>query len=244
MPVEGGERAEAADIILVPCAESGRAGCEIVRRAVARVAADTPEALTAESEECPGDSRKFVVAVDASHACRASAALEECGARPSAVISAPAVLAKAGLVRPGVDVRANIEGLAEALTGAIKESLGEVLEELRERNRYRDEMAPVLRRFQSMWTKVEAFPPLDGAPDESARSQVALLAKRARNLFVRFDEVVPPVRWAEPHDLFQDALLCIAFACEGYAAGDPARWRENVEKARVQIRPLLRRFDG
>jgi len=28
------------------------------------------------------------------------------------------------------------------------------------------------------------------------------------------------------------------------AAGDPARWRENVEKARVQIRPLLRRFDG
>jgi hypothetical protein len=214
-----------------------------VRRAVARLAAETPEVSIAEIEDCPKHTRQFVVAVDASHACRASMRLEDRGIRPSAVVWAPAVLSKAGLVRPGVDLRANIEALARALTEALERSLAEVLGELRQRDRYRDEMAPVLRRFLSIWSKLDALPPLDGVPDQSARTQVALLAKRARNLFVRFDETVPPVRWAEPHDLFQDALLCIAFACQGYASGDAHRWNQNLEKARLQTRPLLRRLE-
>jgi hypothetical protein len=75
---------------------------------------------------------------------------------------------------------------------------------------------------------------------EAAR--VDLLGKRARNLFVRFDEIVPPSEWAQEHDLFQDALLCIAYACEGWVGGGGERWERNMEKARAQAGPLLRRL--
>ena len=127
---------------------------------------------------------------------------------------------------------------------AIRASLQEVLEEVRDRRRYREEMAAVIKRFQGIWGKVEALPPPNGLPEEKAKAALDLLAKRSRNLFVRFDEVVPPSRWAEPHDLFQDALLCVAYACEGWTSGDADRWEQNLEKARVQIRPLLRRLEN
>ncbi len=103
-------------------------------------------------------------------------------------------------------------------------------------------MAPVMKRFHGMWGKVESLPSPNGLPEEKDRSAVELLGKRARNLFVRFDEIVPPSRWSEPHDLFQDALLCIAYATEGWAVGDAERWEQNLEKARVQVEPLLRRL--
>ncbi len=235
-------RAEEAAVILVPCTEGGSAGCLIVRRAVDLVAGDTPEVATAAPSDCPKGPAQFVLAVDASSACKASDALRDCGARPSATVFAPEVLARKGLVRPGVDIRARIDELAEALAGAIRESLTEVLDEVRERRHYREEMAPVMKRFHGMWGKVESLPSPNGLPEEKDRSAVELLGKRARNLFVRFDEIVPPSRWSEPHDLFQDALLCIAYATEGWAVGDAERWEQNLEKARVQVEPLLRRL--
>ena len=238
------EQADQAAVILVPCIDAGSAGCRIARRAVDLVAAETPEVAVAAPSDCPKGPRQFVLAVDASSACKASDALRDCGARPSATVFTPEVLARKGLVRPGVDVRARIDELAEALAGAIKESLTEVLEEVRARRRYREEMAAVMKRFRGMWSKVESLPSPNGIPAEKERAALELLAKRARNLFVRFDDLVPPARWMEPHDLFQDALLCIAYACEGYAAGDSDRWEQNLEKARVQIKPLLRRLEA
>jgi hypothetical protein len=157
------------------------------------------------------------------------------------VVSAPTVLARMGLVKPGVDVRARTEELAGALASAIRESLGEVLTRMRERRRYREEMAPIISRFDGIWGKVEALVSPNGAVSDEEKSRVELLARRSRNLFVKFDEVVPPSEWAEPHDLFQDALLCIAYACEGWISGDVERWEQNLEKARVQLQPLLRR---
>lgn len=235
---------ESAEVILVPCTGSGQAGCEVVARAVETVVGETPEVSSAKPADCPRGTKQFVVAVDGSSRCQASAELKACGARPSAVIAAPEILARSGLLRPGVDVRARIEDLAEVVADAIRESLDEVLEEVRDRRRYREEMAPVIKRFEGIWGKVEALPSPNGLPDERAKSAVDLVAKRSRNLFVRFDEVVPPSRWAEPHDLFQDALLCIAYACEGWASGDTDRWEQNLEKARVQIAPLLRRLEN
>jgi hypothetical protein len=240
----GGKTESQPEIVLVPCIDTGRAGCEIVRRAVARAAADAPEATVAAADACPRAGRPFVVAVDASHACRASETLKDCGVRPSAVVSAPEVLSREGLVRPGVDVRSRVQALAEALAGAIGESLRGILEEIRDRRRYQEEMAPIIQRFDGIWNKVEALSPPNGVPSERNAKQVTLLGRRARNLFVRFDEVIPPMRWAEPHDLFQDALLCVAYACEGWATGDADRWDQNLEKAEVQIRPLLRRLDS
>ncbi len=240
------EKKEAgAAVILVPCARSGALGCGIARRAVELVAADTPEAVVAEAEDCPRAGGRFIVAVDGSGRCSASNVLAECRVRPAVVVSAPEVLARAGLIRPGVDPRAHEEELAAALAEAIEEALKKVLDEIRERGRYREEMAPFLQRFRGIWGKFEALPPPpNGGPPEPDRKPVELLGRRARNLFVRFDEVVPPPQWAEPHDLFQDALLCIAYACEGWASGDAARWEQNVEKARVQIHPLVRRLES
>lgn len=237
-------RLESAEVILVPCTGCGQAGCEIVMRAVEMVAGETPEVSVAKPADCPRGTKQFVLAVDGSSRCQASAELEACGARPAAALSAPEILARAGLVRPGVDVRARIAELAEVVAEAIRESLHEVLEEVRDRRRYREEMRPVIKRFQGIWGKTEALPPPNGLPDEKAKAGVELLAKRSRNLFVRFDEVVPPSRWAEPHDLFQDALLCVAYACEGWNSGDADRWEQNLEKARVQIRPLLLRLEN
>ncbi len=235
-------RPDSAEVILVPCPGSGRAGCAIAARAVELAARELPEVAVAPPEECPKGGRRFVVAVDGSSGCQASAALKDCGARPTQVLSAPEILARAGLVRPGVDVRARLPELAQVVAQAIRDSLQEVLEETRERRRYREEMTPVIKRFEGIWAKVELLPPPNGLPEEKERAAVELLAKRSRNLFVRFDEVVPPSRWAEPHDLFQDALLCIAYACEGWTSGDVARWEQNLEKARVQVEPLLRRL--
>ncbi|UCC67420.1 MAG: hypothetical protein JSV79_09830 [Armatimonadota bacterium] len=242
---ESAEKAIAgSSVILVPCAWGEGVGCQIARRAVELVAADTPEAEVAEAEDCPRSARRFIVAVDGSSKCSASQALAECKVRPAVVVSAPEVLARAGLVKPGVDVRGRMEDLAAALAAEIEGSLQEVLEEVRERERYRTEMAPVLQRFRGIWTKFEAFPPPpNGGPPEPDAKRVELIGKRSRNLFVRFDEVVPPAEWAEPHDLFQDALLCIAYACEGWVAGDSERWEHNLDKARVQIEPLLRRLE-
>jgi hypothetical protein len=139
-------------------------------------------------------------------------------------------------------VRGHLEELAQVLAKAIRESLSGVLEQVRERQRYRQEMAPVMQRFQGMWSKVDSLPPPDGAASPEEATRVDLLGKRARNLFVRFDEIVPPSEWAEEHDLFQDALLCIAYACEGWVAGAGERWERNMEKARTQAGPLLRRL--
>jgi len=236
------ETGQASAAILVPCAETDRVGCEIVRRAVGIVASETPEVVVASPEDCERGTRAFIVAVDASRACQASEDLRENGIKPSAVVSAPEVLAKLGLLRPGVDPRQCMDELARALAEGIRRSLDQVLEELRERHRYREQMAPVLERFQGIWSRVEALAPPNGVPAASDGLRVELLAKRSRNLFVKFDEIVPPAAWAEPHDLFQDALLCIAYACEGWIAGDAARWEQNLEKARLQIRPLLRRL--
>jgi hypothetical protein len=241
---EAEKREAGAAVILVPCARGEGVGCEIARRAVEIVATDTPEAEVAEAEDCPRSAKRFIVAVDGSSRCSALKILAECKVRPAVVVSAPEVLARLGLVKPGVDVPARIEDLAAALAGEMEESLQQVLEEVRERKRYLEEMAPVSQRFRSIWTKFEALPlPPNGGPPEPDAKRVDLLGKRSRNLFVRFDEVVPPAQWAEPHDLFQDALLCIAYACEGWLAGDEERWAANLEKARVQIQPLLRRLD-
>jgi hypothetical protein len=226
----------------VPCENSGHAGCEIVRRAVNLVASATPEVTAIAPDLCPRGGRNFVVAVDGSSACQASLALKRCGVRPGAIVSAPSVLAGAGLVRPGVEVRGKIEELGQALAAAINESLEAALVEARERRRYQQEMAPVIERFEGIWSKIEALPSPNGAAPPAESSRVELLAKRSRNLFVKFDEIVPPAEWAEPHDLFQDALLCIAYACEGWVAGDAGRWEQNLEKARVQVAPLLRRL--
>jgi hypothetical protein len=162
--------------------------------------------------------------------------------RAGAVISAPAVLARVGLVKPGVDLRTRTEELAGALAPAIKESLGEVLTQMRERRRYREEMAPIMSRFGGIWGKIDALVSPNGAVSSEERSRIELLARRSRNLFVKFDEIVPPAEWSDPHDLFQDALLCIAYACEGWVAGDVGRWEQNIEKARVQLQPLMRRL--
>jgi len=230
-------------VVLVPCARAGHAGCEIVRTAVARVLADTPEATLAEAADCPRGVKRFILAIDGSSACSASQALADCGVRPSHVVSAPAVLAKAGLVKPGVPVADLTDELGEALAEAIRGSLAEVVSEARERARYAEEMAPVLKRFRDLWSKLEALPPPpDGQAPEELRSRVELMGRRSRNLFARLDEVSPPSAWAEPHDLFQDALLCIAYAAEGWTAGDQERWETNLEKARVQVEPLLRRL--
>jgi hypothetical protein len=237
-----GKGNNAPAVILVPCAEDGRAGCAIVRRAVDLVAAQAPEVIVAAPHEIERGPRTHIIAVDASTACQASAALREEGIRPSTVISAPEVLARSGLLRPGMEVRAHLEELAAALAAAVRESVQVVLEEVRERGRYRQEMAPVMQRFQGIWNKVESLPPPDGVPSAEEAVRVDLLGKRARNLFVRFDEIVPPSEWAEEHDLFQDALLCIAYACEGWVGGEGERWERNMEKARAQASPLLRRL--
>ena len=239
------KRETGAAVMLVPCARSGALGCRIARRAVELVTAKIPEAAVAAAEDCPRSAKRFIVVVDGSSKCAASEMLAQCKVRPAVVVSAPEVLARAGLVKPGVDPRAHEEELAGALAEAIEESLRRVLDEIRERSRYREEMAPALQRFRGIWGKFEALPPPpNGGPPEPDQKPVELLGRRARNLFVRFDEVVPPAQWAEPHDLFQDALLCIAYACEGWASGDAARWEHNVEKARVQVRPLLRRLES
>ncbi len=238
------EQAGAA-VILVPSRRCDGVGCEIARRAVELVAAATPEAVVADAEDCPRSRKRFIVAVDGSSRCSASEVLADCGIRPAAVISAPAVLARAGLVKRGIDPRDRVGELAQEVARAIEGSLRVVLEELRDRRRYEEEMVPVLKRFRGIWTKFEALPPPpNGGPPEPDSKQAGLLGKRARNLFVRFDELVPPAQWAEPHDLFQDALLCIAYACEGWVAGDPERWSHNSEKARLQIDPLLNRLEG
>ena len=237
-------RLDSAEVILVACSGCGRVGCEIVMRAVETVAGEIPEVAVAKPTDCPRGMKQFVLAVDGSSRCQASAELEECGARPTVVLSAPDILARAGLVRPGVDVRARIAELAQVVAEAIRESLRTVLEEVRQRHRYREEMVPIIKRFHGIWGKVEVLPSPNGLPEEKAKAAVELLSKRSRNLFVKFDEVVPPSRWAEPHDLFQDALLCVAYACEGWASGDADRWEQNLEKARVQIRPLLRRLES
>jgi len=231
-----------SDVILVPCAPSGHVGCHIVRRAVELVAAATPEAAIRSADECPRGTRSFVLAIDGSSACQASTALGRRGVRAGAVVSAPAVLARVGLVKPGIDLRTRTEELASALAPAIKESLGEVLTQMRERRRYREEMAPIMSRFDGIWGKIDALASPNGAISGEERSRVELFARRSRNLFVKFDEIVPPAEWSDPHDLFQDALLCIAYACEGWIAGDVERWEQNLEKARVQLQPLMRRL--
>jgi len=231
-------------VILVPCADSGSVGCQIVRRAAELVAASSSIAAVREVEECSRTGKSFVVAIDASSSCQASAALRSYCCRPGAVVSAPAVLGKAGLVKPGVDLRARAEELAQALAATIRDSLHSVIAEVEARQRYREEMAPVMSRFQGIWEKLSALPSPNGAAEHAEAQRVELLGRRARNLFVKFDELMPPAEWSEPHDLFQDALLCIAYATEGWAAGDETRWEQNLEKARAQIAPLRRRLEG
>jgi hypothetical protein len=217
-------------------------GCAIVRRAAELVAAETPEVKVCLPEQCVPDPKAFVVAVDSSSHCRAYAPLREVGVRPALIVSAPEVMARGGLLKPGMDVRADLEELARALAQAIRESLAWVLEQVRERRRYREEMGPVMARFRGLWEKVEALPAPNGVPEAAARERVELLGRRARNVFTKFDEILPPAEWAEEHDLFQDALLCIAYATEGWGHGDAARWEQNLEKARAQMTPLLRRL--
>ncbi|GEM_PF-1594227 len=233
---------EPAEIVLVPCPDSGRAGCAIARRAAELVAREAPEVAVVPAEACPRGARQYVLAIEGSSACSAEEALRACGCRAAAVVSAPAVLARMGMLRPGAEVRAHAEELAGALAGAIRESLSDVLEEVQERRRYREAMEPVMRRFAPIWERVGALAAPDGAADEEDRRVVELLGKRARNLFSRLDEISPPALWSEPHDLFQDALLCVAYACEGWVSGDAGRWEQNLEKARVQVVPLLRRL--
>ena len=98
-------RLESAEVILVPCTGSGQAGCEIVMSAVEMVAGEALEVTVAKPADCPRGTKQFVLAVDGSSRCQASAELKACGVRPAAVLSAPEILARAGLVRPGVDVR-------------------------------------------------------------------------------------------------------------------------------------------
>lgn len=229
-------------VILVPCAESGRIGCQLVRRAVEMVAKETPEVTVATPEECERGTKAFLVAVDASHACQSSSDLQENGIKPSFVVSAPEVLAKTGLLKPGRDPRQQQEELAQGLAEGIRQSLHKVLVEARERGRYCEELAPVIQRFQGIWRKIDSLSPPNGLPSEQEKAAVELLGKRARNIFVRFDVIIPPSDWAESHDLFQDSMLCLAYATEGWAVGDIVRWQQNLEKARVQIQPLLRRM--
>src|SRR4030042_6990164 len=92
-------------------------------RAVEMVAGETREVSVGKPADCPRGTKQFVLAVDGPSRCQASAELEACGARPAAVLSAPEILARAGLVRPGVDVRARIAELAEGMAEAIRESL-------------------------------------------------------------------------------------------------------------------------
>jgi hypothetical protein len=215
-----------------------------VRRAVELVAAGNPEVKVCLPEQCQPGGKAFVVAVDASSSCQACPSLRQVGVRPAVIISAAEVLARLGLVRPGVDVCARVEELAQALAGEIRASLESVLAEVRERRRYREEMAPVMERFRGIWSKVEAMVAPNGTPEAAERQRAELLSRRSRNLFTKFDEIVPPAQWSEPHDLFQDALLCLAYALEGWTAGDAGRWEQNLEKARVQVKPLLRRLDS
>ena len=241
---ENAAKSETPDVILVPCAECARAGCRIVAEAVKLVTRTTPEIGTASPADCPRGVKQFIVAIDASSACRASQALKECGVRPSVVLSAADILADKGALKPGLDIYAHLDEFARLVADTIRDSLQDVLEEARERRRYREEMAPIIGRFRSMWPKIEALPEPNGLPDDKQKAAVELLAKRSRNLFMKFDEVVPPAQWSEPHDLFQDALLCVAYAVEGWASGDSSRWEQNMEKARIQIKPLLRRLDA
>ncbi len=231
-------------VILVPCAHTGRAGCRIVRRAVELVTGETPEIAVATPEECQYNAKAFIVAVDGSSACEAMGALRQLGVKPAQAVSAPAVLAAAGLLRRGGKPQNRIEELAQALAAHLRESLEKVLEEARLRREYRAQMAPLMDRFRGIWEKLEALPEPNGAVTPADAQKVELLGRRARNLFVKFDEFLPPAEWSQPHDLFQDALLCIAYATEGWAAGDHARWEVHLEKARAQIRPLLRRLEG
>jgi hypothetical protein len=170
--------------------------------------------------------------------------LRDCGCRPGAVVSAPSVLAQAGLVKPGVDVRARAEELAQTLASAIRDSLQTIFTEMRERRRYREEMDPIVTRFHGIWDKLTALPAPDGAAEQAEAQKVELLGRRSRNLFVKFDEILPPSEWSESHDLFQDALLCLAYATEGWAVGDADRWEQNIEKAKTQTRPLLKRLEA
>lgn len=239
------QTAPAPAVILVPCADSDRAGCRIVRRAVEIVVAEMPEEVAvATPEECRGRTKPFIVAVDGSTACQAMGGLREVGMKPAQVVSAPAVLAASGLLRPGLNPREHLEELAQALAAGIRASLAAVLEETRTRRRYQEEMASVLQRFHGIWDRLEALQAPNGHADGAAAQRVELLGRRARNLFTKFDEIVPPAEWAEPHDLFQDALLCVAYATEGWAHGDADRWEQNMEKAKAQLRPLLRRLEG
>jgi hypothetical protein len=232
-------------VILVPCAESDRAGCRIVRRAVEIVAAEIPgEVAVATPEECRGRVKPFIVAVDGSTSCQAMARLREVGMRPAQVVSTPAVLAASGLLKPGLNPKEHLEELGQALAAGIRKSLAAVLEEMRDRRRYREEMAPIMQRFHGIWDKLEVLEAPNGHAEEAAVQRMELLGRRARNLFTKFDEIIPPTEWAEPHDLFQDALLCIAYATEGWAHGQADRWEQNMEKARTQLRPLLRRLEG
>lgn len=237
------QASEMPPVVLVPCPDSGRAGCRIVRRAAALVAASSP-AVVRVAAECPRGTKSFVVALDASSACQASSALVACGCRASAIISAPEQLARTGLLRSGLDARAHVEELAQALAAAIRDALQSVFAAVKERQRYREEMTPILSRFHGIWEKLEATPAPNGAPDPVEAQKLELLGRRARNLFVKFDEIVPPAEWAEAHDLFQDALLCLAYAAEGWMVGEADRWEQNLEKARAQVAPLLRRLEG
>ena len=231
-------------VILIPCADSGHVGCDIARRAADLLVASTPDAAIGVASECPRGTRSFIVAIDGSTACQASTTLRECGCHPGAVVSAPSVLARAGLVKPGIDVRARLEECAAALAAAIGDSLQTVFAEMRERRRYREQMAPIIARFQGIWDKLTVLPAPNGVVDQAEAAKVDLLGRRSRNLFVKFDELVPPTEWSESHDLFQDALLCIAYATEGWVSGDLERWEHNLEKARVQMRPLLKRLES
>jgi hypothetical protein len=233
-----------AAVVLVPCADTGRAGCRIVRRAVELVAADTPDILVATPEQCRQSAKAFIVAVDGSSACQAMGDLRQVGVKPAQTVSGPALLAASGLLKPGVNPQEHLEELAQAVAAGIRESLAEVLEDARVRREYRDQMAPVLERFHGIWSKLDALPEPTGPAAPAEAQKAELLGRRARNLFVKFDEFLPPAEWSQPHDLFQDALLCIAYATEGWAKGDRNRWEVHMEKARAQIRPLLRRLEG
>jgi len=244
MPEYAAPTPEEPAVILVPCAHTGRAGCRIVRRAVELVSGENPEIAVAAPEECRQSAKSFIVAVDGSSACEAIGELRQLGVKPAQVVSAPAVLAAKGLLRAGVKPQNRIEALAQALAESLRESLSAVLEEARVRREYRAQMAPIVERFQAIWGRLEGLPEPNGTVEHAEAQKVELLGRRARNLFVKFDEFLPPAEWSQPHDLFQDALLCIAYATEGWAAGDRERWAVHMEKARAQIRPLLRRLDG
>ncbi len=181
-----------AAVVLVPCADTGRAGCRIVRRAVELVAAEAPDIVVATPEECRQSAKAFIVAVDGSSACQALGELRQMGVKPAQTVSGPALLAAAGLLKPGINPQEHIEELAQALAVGIRESLAEVLEEARVRREYREQMAPILDRFRGIWDKLEALPEPNGPAAPAQAKQVELLGRRARNLFVKFDEFLPP----------------------------------------------------